>query len=100
MIRNVISCCNTGKNTKTKVIAFSVIGIAILATSYFIFTTTNSSRAALAFSGILGFAACPAMCAVMGGGMWIASRFVNKKSQKDNSDQDQEQSCCAKHTST
>jgi len=64
----VYSCCNLdGKNTKTKIIVLSVIGIAIVTASYFVLTTTNNGTA-LAFSGILGFAACPAMCAVMGGG--------------------------------
>lgn len=90
------SCCTCdGKNTKTKVIVLS-IGIAIIASSYFVFTTTNNGTA-LAFSGILGFAACPAMCVAMGGGMWIASRFANRKSQKISAENDQEQSCCAKH---
>jgi hypothetical protein len=63
------SCCDiNGKNIKTKVIVFSIIVIAIIAASYFVFTTTNNGTA-LAFSGILGFAACPAMCVAMGGGM-------------------------------
>ncbi len=92
------SCCNfDGRNTKTKVIFFSVIGIAIVAASYAVFTAANN-RAALALSGILGFAACPAMCAIMGGEMWIASRFANRKSQKINSENDQERSCCIKHS--
>lgn len=91
------SCCSfDGKNSKTKVIVFSVIGIAVVAASYFIFTASNNG-AALVLSGMLGFAACPAMCAVMGGGMWIASRFANGKSQEINSENDQERSCCNKH---
>ncbi len=81
-----------------KVIFFSVIGIAIVGASYAVFTATNNG-AALALSGILGFAACPAMCAVMGGGMWMASRFANRKSQKINSEKENtEQSCCPKHS--
>ncbi len=90
----MFSCCNIGKNTKTKIIVFSAIGIAIVAASYFVFTATNNG-AALALFGILGFAACPAMCAVMGEEMWVASRFRNRKGQKINSNNDQEQSCCA-----
>lgn len=91
------SCCNfEGKNTKTRVIFFSVIGIAVVAASYAVFTAANNG-AALALSGILGIAACPAMCAIMGGGMWIASRFANRKDKKTNFDHNQEQSCCAKH---
>ena len=91
------SCCNLGKNTKTKVIVLSVIGIAIVAASYFVFTSTNNGTA-LVLSGILGFAACPAMCAVMGGGMWIASRFANRKSQINSEKENTEQSCCPKNS--
>ena len=89
------SCCNFGKNTKTKIIALSVIGIAIVAASYFVLTATNNGTV-LAFSGILGFAACPAMCAVMGGGMWIASRFANRKSRSNSEKENTGQSCCPK----
>lgn len=93
------SCCNIeGKNTKTKVIFFSVIVIAVGAASYAAFTAANNGSA-LALSGILGFAACPAMCAIMGGGMWIVSRFANRKSQKINSEKENiEQSCCPRHS--
>lgn len=94
------SCCRfDGRNTKRKVIFFSVIGIAVIAASYGVFIAANNG-AALALSGILGFAACPAMCAIMGGGMWIASRFGSKRNQKGNSEKEvtEQQSCCAKHS--
>ena len=93
----MFSCCNFGKNTKTKIIVLSVIGIAIVAASYFVLTATNNGTV-LAFSGILGFATCPAMCAVIGGGMWIASRFANRKSQSNSEKEKTEQSCCPKHS--
>jgi hypothetical protein len=90
----VYSFCNCDeKNTKKKIIVLSAIGIAVIASSYFVFTITNNG-AALAFSGILGFAACPAMCAAMGGSMWIASRIATRKNQNNS---DQEQSCCTEH---
>ena len=88
-----MSCCNTGKITKKKIIVFSVIGIAIVAT-YFVFTATNSS-AALALPAILGFAACPAMCVAMGGVMWIAARFGSNKKQNNSEKTSPEHlSCC------
>lgn len=74
---------------------FSIIGIGITATSYFIFTSANIVGA-LALPAVLVSAACPAMCAAVGGGMWIANRFKKGKFQKINSNKDvtQEQSNC------
>ena len=86
------SCCNIGRNTRTKVIVLSVIGVAVVGASYLMFTATNNG-AVLALSGLLGFAACPAMCAAMGGIMWVASRLGSKKNENVNS----QQSCCGKH---
>src|SRR6059036_348961 len=89
-----MSCCDNGRITRKKIIVFSSIGIAIVGASYFVFTSTNSG-ATLALTGLLGFAACPAMCATMGGAMWMASRLGSKKNQNVNS---QQQSCCGKHS--
>jgi hypothetical protein len=85
------SCCNIGKSTKTKVIIFSAIGIGIVSTSYFVFTSNNG--AALALSGLLGFAACPVMCAVMGGTMWIGSKLGKTKRKTTSLGPEEEQSC-------
>lgn len=70
------ACCNV-RLTKKRVMAFAAMAIAVAATSYFVFTTTNSGTV-LALSGVLGFAACPAMCAAMGGSMWLANRIGGK----------------------
>jgi hypothetical protein len=78
-----MSCNNNGKFTKRKIIIFSLIGIAVAATTYFLFMATNS-RAALALPAVLGLVACPLMCAAMGGIMWIGGR-LNKNKQKGNS---------------
>jgi hypothetical protein len=37
--------------------------------------------AAAALPVILAFAACPAMCAAMGGAMWLSKRFSKRKNQ-------------------
>jgi hypothetical protein len=71
------ACCNV-RLTKKRVLAFSAIGTAVAAASYFAFTATDSGTL-LALSGVLGFAACPAMCAAMGGSMWLANRIGRKK---------------------
>ncbi len=91
------SCCNIGKTNKTKIIILSAIGASILAASYYFFISPNNGPV-LALSGLLGLAACPAMCAVMGGAMWMASRLGSKKNQKANSENTNQQSCCAKHS--
>lgn len=83
------SCCNIGKSTKIKLIVFSAIGIAIVGTSYFVFTPNNG--AALGLSDLLGFAACPFMCAIMGGIMWIGSKFGETKSKITSLDPEKEQ---------
>jgi hypothetical protein len=81
-----------------KVVVYSLVGIAIVTTSYFVLNATNNG-AAFALTGVLGFAACPAMCAVMGGAMWIARQFGNRKNQRVNSGKENTelQSCHAKH---
>jgi flagellar basal body-associated protein FliL len=83
------SCCYIGKSTKIKLIVFLAIGIGVVSTSYFIFTSNNG--AALGLSGLLGFAACPFMCAIMGGIMWIGSKFGKTKSKTTSLDPEKEQ---------
>lgn len=72
-------CCNNVV-TKRKLVIMSLIAIAIVSTFYFILAST-SNISGLAISGVLGLAACPIICAAMGGGMWAANRFTNKKNQ-------------------
>lgn len=66
--------CNTGKITKKKIALFSSIAVAIGATTYFTFTTTNNPALAATIPLFLSFAACPAMCVGMGGIMWLMYR--------------------------
>jgi hypothetical protein len=41
-----------------------------------------NSVAAAALPAVLGFAACPAMCAAMGGIIWLNHRFSKKKAMR------------------
>jgi len=96
--------CGSGKITKKKIAIFSSIGIGIgiTALSYVAFTTTNNPVLAAAMPAVLGFAACPAMCVAMGGGMWFMNRLSKKKNNKnENQNVNLEEktsppSCCTK----
>jgi len=63
--------------TKRKIAIISSAGAGIAIVSYFAFTTVPALAAAI--PAILTFAACPAMCAAMGGAMWLQKRRANKK---------------------
>ena len=109
-----MSCCGGNgdgrKITKKKIIIFSSLGAGIAIASYFALTTTNS-QALVASSTLLGFTACPAMCAVMGGGIWIFNKLSSKKKrnhvyENDNNGTNtnqkiktREDSCCSVHDS-
>lgn len=69
--------CDTGKITKRKIVILSSAGAGIGIASYFAFTTVPALAAAI--PAILTFAACPAMCAAMGGAMWFQKRRASKK---------------------
>lgn len=63
--------------TKRKIAIISSAGAGIAIVSYFAFTTMPALAAAI--PAILTFAACPAMCAAMGGTMWFQKRRSNKR---------------------
>jgi hypothetical protein len=70
--------CDPGKmSTKKKIIMFSSIGLVIAITAtYLVLTTTitNNPTIAAAIPVLLSFAACPLMCAAVGGLMWFSRR--------------------------
>lgn len=72
--------CHTPMSTKKKIMLFGAIGAAIAAIAYFSYTTNNPTLAAT-IPAILTFAVCPAMCAGMGGAMWLANRSKKNKNQ-------------------
>lgn len=91
--------CNNEKITKKKIIIFSLIGVAVVATTYFVYTATKSG-AVFALPAVLGLAACPLMCVAMGGIMWLGARFGLKKDKKEKPQKFKadQHSCCAKHS--
>jgi hypothetical protein len=67
--------CSPGKmSRKRKVTIFSSVGLAAAITSYLTFITTNNPAIASALPALLSLAACPFMCAIMGGIMWFSRR--------------------------
>jgi hypothetical protein len=69
---------NNGKRFNKKRIAIlSTIGAGAVGTVYLSVTTNPAVGASI--SAMLAFAACPAMCAAMGGTMWLSRRFSKKK---------------------
>jgi hypothetical protein len=56
----------------------SALGIGVATTSYVVLTTTSNTAIA-ALPTVLVFAACPAMCAARGGGMWFINKLRKKK---------------------
>lgn len=67
--------CNLGKTSiKKKVTIFSFVGLSIAIATYLAFMTTNNPAIASALPALLSLAACPLMCAVIGGIMWFSRR--------------------------
>jgi hypothetical protein len=65
--------CGSGKmSTKRKVTIFSSVGLAIAIATYLAFITTNNPTITSAILALLSLAACPLMCAVIGGAMWFS----------------------------
>src|SRR6058998_2789893 len=70
--------CSSGSMTKKRIITFiAVVGIAF--TIYAVSVVTKNF-AVLALSPLaLGFLACPLMCGLMGGGIWLMGRLSRKR---------------------
>ena len=72
-----MSCNSTRKPLKKIIIVLAmVIGIGVI--MYFVFSATNNPVFAASIPLIMTFAACPLMCAVMGGSMWLMNRYKKK----------------------
>jgi|SRR5215211_9175681 len=96
--------CDTGKmSTKKKIVIFSSLDSAIAAATYIVFATTNNPAIAAALPTLIGFAACPLMCTVMGAAMWLSHRSSKNKNKNDDgrnniqkpSSVEEEKSCCS-----
>jgi hypothetical protein len=75
-----MSCHNTGRagsNKKKRTIAIiSGAGVGVAGIAYV--SLAANPVAAAAIPAVLAFAACPAMCAAMGGAMWMSRRFKKR----------------------
>jgi hypothetical protein len=91
--------CNTGRLTKKKIILLSLLVVGVTIGIYFVFLTTNNPIIAAAVPALAAFAICPAMCAIMGGLIWV----MNRSSKNKGKDQihllndEESSSCCSDH---
>lgn len=71
--------CNSGRMTRKRIVIFLIVGGGIAAGLYGISLATNNF-AVLALSPLaLGFFACPLMCGLMGGVIWLMARLSKRK---------------------
>jgi hypothetical protein len=70
--------CHSNNRKRIAIIAGAGAGAAGVIT--YISLAANPVAAA-ALPVVLAFAACPAMCAAMGGTMWLSRRFAKRKNQ-------------------
>lgn len=66
-----------GGHSKKRIIAI-ISGAAIAATGIAYVSLAANPVAAAVIPTVLAFAACPAMCAAMGGAMWLSRRFKKR----------------------
>jgi hypothetical protein len=85
--------CNSGKITKKRIIILSTLIIAIAATIYAVSVATNNFAILVASPLVLGFLACPLMCGIMGGAIWLMSK-LSKNKEKSSSSKDVIGGCC------
>jgi hypothetical protein len=79
--RLCMSCHNMqGGCSKKKMIAI-ISGAGIAATGIAYVSLAANPIAAALIPAVLAFTACPAMCAAMGGVMWLSRRFSKRKNQ-------------------
>jgi hypothetical protein len=77
-----MSCHNmrrAGSNKKSMIAIISGAGVGAAGIAYV--SLAANPVAAAVIPAILAFAACPAMCAAMGGAMWLSRRFSKRKNQ-------------------
>ena len=71
--------CSNGKMTKKRIITLLVVVTGIAVTIYAISIATKNFAILTASPLVLGFLACPLMCGVMAGGMWLSCRLSRNK---------------------
>jgi hypothetical protein len=73
-----MSCQGNNRKRRIAIVAGAGAGAAGVIT-YLSLAANPVAAAALPI--VLAFAACPAMCAAMGGAMWLSRRFSKRKNQ-------------------
>lgn len=68
-----------GRGSKKRIAIISGAGVGVAGIAYI--SLAANPIAAAAIPAVLAFAACPAMCAAMGGAMWFRRRFSKRKNQ-------------------
>ena len=71
--------CNSGKMTKKRIMTLAVLAIGIVAIIYAVSIATKNFSILAVSPLVLGFLACPLMCGVMAGGMWLSRRLSRNK---------------------
>jgi hypothetical protein len=72
-----------GGRSKNKRIIAIISGAAIAAIGIAYVSLAANPVAAAVIPAILAFAACPAMCAAMGGAMWLSRRFKKRNNNNN-----------------
>lgn len=75
-----MSCHNIGGGCSKKRIIAIISGAGVAATGIAYISLAANPVAAAIIPAVLAFGACPAMCAAMGGIMWL-NRYLSKKKQ-------------------
>jgi hypothetical protein len=68
-------------SNKKMIAIISGAGVGVAGIAYV--SLAANPVAAAAIPAVLAFAACPAMCAAMGGAMWLSRRFSKRKNQTE-----------------
>lgn len=71
--------CSSGKMTKKRIITLLVVVIGIAAAIYAISIATRNFAILAVSPLVLGLLACPLMCGIMAGGMWLSRRLSRNK---------------------
>lgn len=70
-----------GRGSKKNIAIISGAGVGAASIAYV--SLAGNPIAAAALPAVIAFAACPGMCAAMGGAMWLSRRISKRKNQTE-----------------
>jgi hypothetical protein len=76
-----MSCHNMGRGSSKKMRIAMISGAGAGAAGIAYVSLAANPAASAALPAVFAFAACPAVCASMGGAMWLSRRFSKRKNQ-------------------